>query len=100
MSYSESSHISIWKINYDFIANKPFRNSVVFDKNEGQKRVGLLIEDNFGNETEQTAFINWQSEIAVGYSFLSDESRQNKQDSNFFSSLIHSETCVIFALMK
>lgn len=78
------NNISIWKINYDFIADKPFRNSVVFDNNDGQKKVGLLIEDNFGNDTEQTAFINWQSEIAVGYSFLSDESRQNKQNCNFY----------------
>lgn len=77
--------ISLWKINYDFKFQKAFRNSIVFDKEEGQQQVQLTLEDELGQKSEQTAFINWKSEIYTGYSFLLNTNSSNEPyDADFY----------------
>lgn len=73
-------NMSIWKINYDHVLKKAYRNSIVFDKNEGEKKVVLTLSDSSGNELTSDAYISFRAEMAMRYYYLINEDNADETD--------------------
>ncbi|MBQ8567691.1 MAG: hypothetical protein IJ446_00565 [Oscillospiraceae bacterium] len=73
-------NMSVWKINYDHVLKKAYRDSIVFDKNEGEKKVVLTLSDSSGKELTSDAYISFRAELAMRYYHLINEDNAEESD--------------------
>ena len=65
--------LSAYKIKYDFVNQKAYRDSIVLDKNDGERKISLVMIGNNGERLEMEAFISYEAELWSYYASSIDD---------------------------